>query len=74
MLDFLKKILEDFRFFWDFLDSFKLLKVLLNVTEVTTKHHKKPKISTNSFKSFFLPKKTLVRKPKPSAGGRSKPT
>ena len=34
----------------------KLLRVLLNVTEVTTEHQKWPKIGTHSVKAFFCPK------------------
>ena len=44
--------------------------VLLDVTEVTTKQQKGPKISTNSMKSSFLPKgqKNLGQRLKPSSG------
>ena len=45
----------------------KLLRLLLNVTEVTTEHQKWPKISTNSVKSSFIAR----RGKKASAEGRS---
>ena len=53
----------------------KLLRLLLNVTEVTTEHQKWSKISTNSVKSFFCPKgkTSFVRRPKLSAGAWRKP-
>ena len=51
----------------------KLLRLVLNITEATTKNQKWHKIGTNSVKSSFLPKKSLGQRPKPSAGPRSKP-
>ena len=77
-LDWFAIILE----FYDFLDFLrvfglfsKLLRLLLNITEVTTKHQKSSKISTNRVKSSFLPEaqKTLSQRRKPSAGAKSKP-
>ena len=50
--EFLKKIWGDFLdFFWIFSN---LLRSLLKVTEVTTKHQKWPKISKNSTQIFFF--------------------
>ena len=54
-------------FFWIFLFFWflsKLIRLLLYVTMVTTGHQKSPKIGQNSIKS---------RRPKPSAGARSRP-
>ena len=42
-----------------------MLRVLLNIMEVNTEHQKRPLKSTKSMKS-------LGRRPKPSAGARSK--
>ena len=60
-------------FFWDFFRFFglfsRLLRLLLNVTKVTTEHRKWPKISTNSVKSFFL----AQRAKKASAESQSSP-
>ena len=52
-----------FGFFW------KLLRLLLKVTEVTTEHQKWPEISTNSIKIYFF---TRMGK-KASAKGQSPP-
>jgi hypothetical protein len=55
-----------FNFFW-FLS--KLLRLLLNVTTVTTGHQKSPKMGQNSIKSSFFAR----RAKKASAEGRSPP-
>ena len=55
---------------------FKVTKVLLKVTTVTTGHQKWPKTAQNSIiSSLFCPKGKirLGRRPKPSAGSRSRP-
>ena len=65
--------------FFGFLDFFfglfsKLLRLLLKVTEVTTKHQKLPLVGKISIKiSFFCPKgkKDLGRRLQLSAGVRS---
>ena len=58
--------------FWDFFGFFgflgfisKLPRLLIKVTKVTTGHKKLPKIGQNSIMS-------LGRRPKPSAGARSR--
>ena len=56
----------DFLFFW-FLS--KLLRLLLNVTKVTTEHQKLPKLGQNSMKSSFFAR----RAKKASAEGPSPP-
>ena len=43
------------KFFWTYWILFKLLRLLLKVTKVTTGHHKWPKIGLNSKISSFLP-------------------
>ena len=42
-------------FFWIFLILLKLLRLLINVTKVTTEHHKWLKIGTKGIKALFLP-------------------
>ena len=62
-------------FFFGFFSN--LLRSLLKVTKVTTDHQKWPEVSNKKkHKSSFLPKgqKILGHRPKPSEGGRSKPT
>ena len=64
----------DFFGFQEFLS--KLLRLLIKDTKVTAGHQKLPKMGKNSIKSsLFCPKgkKSLVRRPKPSAGARSRP-
>ena len=64
----------DFFGFLGFLS--KLLRLLLKVTKVTTGHQKMPKNWPKQHnKLFFCPKgkKSLGRRPKPSAGARSRP-
>ena len=55
--------------FLRFLDIFKLLfnylRLLLQVTEVTTEHQKRHKVNQNSTKSSFLPE--VQKKPWPIA-------
>ena len=76
----------DFWIFWiflKFLDFFWIFFFLVIVTNVTTKSYQgyywTPKIAKNGPKQynklFFCPKgkKSLGRRPKPSAGARSKP-
>ena len=61
-------------FFWDFfLPCFKIIfkvaKLLLKITKVTTEHQKWPKIRISSVKSFFF----SLKDKKTSAEGRSPP-
>ena len=58
------------KFFWTYWILFKLLRLLLKVTKVTTGHHKWPKFGLNSKISSFLPKEQKSPWPKPSAGAR----
>ena len=71
-LDFLKffGFVLDFFGFLRFLS--KLLRLLLKLTMVTTGHKKLPKMGQNSIISP-KGKKSLGRKPKPSAGARNRP-
>ena len=56
-------IFKNFDNFGNF--SSKLLRLLINVTEVTTEHQKLLKIGTNRIKAFFLPEgqKSLGQSP-----------
>ena len=75
--NFLKKFgfSLDFFGFLEFL--LKLLRLLLKVTKVATGHQKLSKMGRNSILSFFFfarrAKKSLGRRPKPTAGARSRP-
>ena len=69
--------LDFFGFFFGFFEFFlKLQRLLLKVTKVTTGHQRLPQIGQNSIKRFFFAqrkKKALIRRPKLSAGARSRP-
>ena len=74
---FYLKIRIDFWDFWDFFVYFQSYQcLLLKVAMVTTEQQKWRKISTNHMKSSFVclkGKQCFSRRPKTSAGARSKP-